>query len=288
MTEKNDSCYFYHKGTNQHAVIFIHGLNGSEKELGSLPQELAKLDFTVVIPKIKGFSNSTETTPFMVWIDQIKSIIRDLQVQGFHVSIVGFSMGATLALAVSVRSREIQNLCLLSPVLEFDGWAIPWYYKLLVIPYYLGLRSWTYHESEPFGLKNISLRKRVIESMSSAESGFAGANSFTARSLYASLQLISFVRKYIGQVSVNFQIIQSVDDESVSPKTAEFILEKSKSDVRKIIWLGDSYHVITMDNEKEIVTNEVIYFLKEGLHQQIITNQLLENRFVKAVKDRTN
>ena len=287
MTEKLDSGYFYHQGSNSHAVIFIHGLNGSDKELGVLPSEMAHQGFTVVVPKIVGYSNGYKTSDFEGWAIQIRELAALLEQEGHQVSLVGFSMGATLALAVAIQKKSIQALALLSPVLAFDGWSIPWYYHLMLVPYFLGLRNWTYHESEPYGLKNVALRKRVREYLNTPERGFAGANSFSAKALYESLRLIRFIKKKIDQVGNDLLIIHSVDDESVSPKSPEYILSNCNSEIRKVIWLGDSYHVITLDNEKEIVLNELCHFFKEHFYKKTLTLDLKANRFIKSIKDRS-
>lgn len=287
MTEITDSCYFFHQGSNSHAVLCLHGLNGSDKELGSLPMQLAKDGFTVIIPKIPGYSAGYETSNFETWLSQIRELASLLEEQGNQVSLAGFSMGATLATALAIQKKSIQSVCLLSPVLGFDGWSIPWYYHLLVVAYFFGIRSWIYHESEPYGLKNLTLRKRVKETINTSEGGLAGANSFSAQALYESQRLIRFVKRNVEKFSNDLMIIHSVDDESVSPKSPEFIIKNCKSEVRRVIWLGDSYHVITLDNEKEIVLNEVSYFFKENFHSNSIKNDLSANRFIKAVKDRT-
>jgi carboxylesterase len=45
------------------------------------------------------------------------------------------------------------------------------------------------------------------------------------------------------------------------PKNPDLIISKISSETCRVIWLGNSYHMITVDNEREVVANEVIKFI---------------------------
>ena len=77
--------------------------------------------------------------------------------------------------------------------------------------------------------------------------------------------MIDFVRGSLPMVTADTLIIHSIDDETASPRNAEVILQHINAEVRKVIWLGDCYHIITVDNEREIVTNETVMFLKRSI-----------------------
>nr|WP_198980018.1 alpha/beta fold hydrolase [Herbaspirillum sp. ASV7] len=252
-----------------HAVILLHGLCGSQLEMGSIPKQLKKAGCTVIALNIENYSaaltNPRVSPRWEDWCAVVESRVARLKEEFKTVSICGLSMGATLALAVAARSKELLSVVLLSPVLQYDGWSVPWYWKLLTVAYDLGVRNWSYKESEPYGIKNYEMRRRVANALEKDGVAAVGAASIPARHLRAALHMIDFVSKSLPLVRADTLIIHSIDDETASPRNAEVILERINSEVRKVIWLGDCYHIITVDNEREIVTNETVMFIKRSI-----------------------
>ena len=274
----------------EHAVILLHGLCGSSLELGTIPKALKKANCTVVEMQIPNYSaaltDHTVTPNWMDWCAMVESKVVKLKEDHKTVSLCGLSMGATLALAVATFSREILSVVLLSPVLKYDGWSIPWYHHLMSLPYMLGYRNWTYKESDPYGIKNFEMRRRVANALKKDGVAAVGAAAIPARHLWAAQKLMAYVRQSLPLVRASTLVIHSIDDETAAPRNAEMILENIKSEVRKVIWLGDCYHIITVDNEREIVTNEAVQFIKRNIEMHsndISLKYLLHN---SPLKDR--
>jgi carboxylesterase len=273
-----------------HAIILLHGLCGSVLELGTIPKALKKLNCTIVVMTIDNYSAALAdqyTTPnWIEWCEIVENKVLRLKEEFKTVSICGLSMGATLALAVAARSNEVLSIVLLSPILKYDGWAIPWYHKLMGVPYRFGWRDWVYKESDPYGIKNLDMRRRVAGALKKDGVAAVGAAAIPARQLWAAQKLMRFARQSLSRVAANTLVIHSIDDETAAPKNAETILQNIASEVRKVIWLGDCYHIITVDNEREIVTNETVQFLKRNIdmHGNDLSLKDLTHKF--ALKDR--
>lgn len=252
-----------------HAVILLHGLCGSHLEMGSIPKQLKKAGCTVIPLNIDNYSasltNPRVSPDWEAWCAVVESRVARLKEEFRTVSLCGLSMGATLALAVAARSKELLSVVLLSPVLQYDGWSVPWYWKLLTVVYDMGVRNWSYKESEPYGIKNYEMRRRVAAALEKDGVAAVGAASIPARHLRAALRMIAFVRKSLPLVRTDTLIIHSIDDETASPRNAEMIQQHINAEVRKVVWLGDCYHIITVDNEREIVTNETVMFIKRSI-----------------------
>ncbi|WP_413456910.1 alpha/beta hydrolase [Herbaspirillum huttiense] len=252
-----------------HAVILLHGLCGSHLEMGSIPKQLKKAGCTVIALNIENYSasltNPRVSPDWEAWCAVVESRVARLKEEFRTVSLCGLSMGATLALAVAARSKELLSVVLLSPVLQYDGWSVPWYWKLLTVVYDMGVRNWSYKESEPYGIKNYEMRRRVAAALEKDGVAAVGAASIPARHLRAALRMIAFVRQSLQLVRTDTLIIHSIDDETASPRNAEMIQQQINAEVRKVVWLGDCYHIITVDNEREIVTNETVMFIKRSI-----------------------
>jgi carboxylesterase len=241
-------------------TILLPGLNGGGLELGQLPNFLNSNGFETFIPEIKGYLHGTPADDYESWISQIHRAIDNLGSEYKTINLAGISMGSTLALAVASQRTDISSIALLSPVLRYDGWSVPWYRFLLDIAYHLGFQNWEYSEREPFGIKNLDLRRRVEDRFKAHELSEVGAPLITARHLHEAKGLMSYVTKNLDAITSRLLIIQSVEDDTCSVWSAEKILSDTKSDLRRVIWLGNSYHIVTIDNEREIVLNEVLRF----------------------------
>ena len=259
-------------------------------EMGSIPKMAKEADFAVYHAEINNYSasliNPNKDPSWEEWRDEVDALVSELLEKYESVSLCGLSMGATLALAVAEGRHDIASVVTLSPILRYDGWAIKWYQSLLIIPYLLGFKNWAYKESEPFGIRNIELRRRVMRAMEKDGVSQVGAAQIPARHLFAAQNMMRFVRCGLASVISDVLTIHAIDDETAAPRNSEIILDGVSSEVRKAIWLGDCYHIITVDNEREIVANETIRFLQRSTsaHENDLDYQRSFKR--SALKDR--
>lgn len=249
--------------SKQDLTILIPGLNGSGLELGQLPRFLETAGHDVLIPEIPGFMFGSPACRFTDWVEELHRIIDHQKETYSTVNLAGISMGATLAALVAAQRTDIASLVLMSPVLKYDGWSIPFYRPILDFFYFLGFRNWEYSEREPFGVKNVDLRRRISEKFKTSKVSDVGAISISARHLHEAKGLMSSARDSLYSLSCRLLLIQSVEDDTCSVWSANEILEHCQSEVRRVIWLGNSYHIVTIDNEREIVLNEVLNFVAQ-------------------------
>ncbi len=245
-------------------TLLLPGLNGGGLELGQLPSFLNANGYETCIPEINGYLYGTPADSYENWISQVHNAIDELKNHYKTINLAGISMGSTLALAVASQRTDISSIALLSPVLRYDGWSVPWYRFLLDIAYNFGIRNWEYSEREPFGIKNPDLRRRIRDKFKAHELSEVGAPLITARHLHEAKGLMSYVTKNLNSITSRLLIVQSVEDDTCTIWSAEKILANAKSDLRRAIWLGNSYHIVTIDNEREIVLNEVLRFLTKS------------------------
>jgi carboxylesterase len=72
------------------------------------------------------------------------------------------------------------------------------------------------------------------------------------------------VRKKLKGIGTDCLIIHAIDDETSSPHNARFVQSNVGASFLRTIWLDDSYHMITSDNEREVVARECALFLRES------------------------
>jgi len=274
IAEQPDRYETFYQGNTGHAVVLLPGLCGSELEMGAIPRLLKQSNHTYTIPRIKGYSAHTGLTGYQEWIDSVDQFVTDLSQTHHSISIAGLSMGATLALAVAEQNSKVHSLVILSPVFLFDGWSVPWYYPFLALLYKIGIRNWHFKEREPFGVKNVELRRHIRKAVIANTVSELGAAHLPAVHLYQSLELIKATKKDLSSITADTLIIHAIDDETASPKNPEIIMNRISSETCRMIWLGNSYHMITVDNEREVVANEVNNFINQTIGKDKIVDQI--------------
>ncbi len=253
------------KENGDHAVLLLHGLSSSPLEMRFLARCLNDENFTTCIPVLEGYSAGTRERPMEEWIDAAVAAYDALAARFARVSVCGLSIGAALALAVAHRRPTAQALILLSLTLSYDGWAIPWYRFLLNLAYYTPMRTlWRYREREPYGLRNEALRGKIARAMERNSISEVGPASISVPALHQASRLAASVRRSLKEIDRDCLIVHAIDDETSSPHNARFAAAKIGSSFLRTIWLDDSYHMITSDNEREVVARECASFLRES------------------------
>jgi len=248
-----------------HAVLLLHGLSSSPLEMRYLARFLHAEGFTVSVPVLEGYSAGTVEGVMEQWVDAAVAEYDKLAAEYTRVSVCGLSIGAALALAVACRRNSLQALVLLSLTLSYDGWAIPWYRFLLNLAYYTPLRHlWRYRESSPYGLRNEALRSKVERAMKRGDISEVGPATISLPALHEAQRLARSVRGQLSFIKNDCLIIHAIDDETSNPRNAQFVARQIGTPFLRTIWLDDSYHMITSDNERETVARGTAIFLRES------------------------
>jgi carboxylesterase len=251
------------------AVLLIHGLSGSPLEMQYVARSLYKAGFSVRVPRFSkhGLGGAGKGEKWQQWLDELSEHFDEMKEKYETVSLCGLCIGAVLALNLAAkRKAEVASLSLFSTSLHFDGWNIPWYRFLLKIGYYTPfLYLYSYKESEPYGIKNEQLRSWISREMGE-KSTFA---SLTAKipmtRLFQAEKLIRETKRILPEISTPTLIIHSLEDDTSSIRSANHIEHHIGSKKVRKVFLDDCYHNITMDNQKGIVAEEAVRFIKEAV-----------------------
>lgn len=247
-------------------MLMLHGLGASPLEFSRLAKDLNVAGFSVFVPSIPNYSFGTECGDWQDWVQHAEQYLWDLRPQYTTVSVVGLSMGATLSMALAQR-ESITSMVLLSTALAYDGWAIPWYSFLLNFASWLPFASrYRYAEAEPYGIKNPEMRAMVKRALQKDHISESGADYLSFKYVSEGRALIKEARENVASIDCPTLFIHAADDETVHMRNAEWAFDHISSAVKEFIYLGDSYHMITVDNERETVNQETVRFLKKTVN----------------------
>ncbi len=251
----------------EHAALLIHGLSGNPLEMQYLSKRLRQAGVATSVPHFEGYGFGKRSDPFATgswrdWQAQVLEHFDELAGKYRSVSVGGLCIGAVLALSLAAeRPGKVAALALLATTLAYDGWSIPWYGFLAPLAYCRPLRyRYSYRERHPYGVKNEPLRKWIAREMSEKSTSIAGASSLPMTAVYEAKKLIRHVKGRLPSVKTPTLIMHAQEDDVASPKSAQFVVDHIGSEEVKFVLLHDSYHMVTLDNEKDLVAGATIQF----------------------------
>ena len=262
MSDTTSRAIFMHGG--DYAVLALHGLRSTPLELKPVLKKLHLAGFTVDTPHMTGygFSENPETGRWREWLDEALARFDFLASRYSQVAVCGLSMGATLALAVAAeRKQAVSAVGALSTTLYYDGWNTPWYRFLSPLGYFTPLRYYMHiHETSPFGIKNERLREWIGGQVAAGPLSLVGASSLSLPALHEAERLMRHTRRQLSKIVSPTIMLHSSNDDIASLKGPRMVKRLADAQDVRLVELHDSYHMITLDNERDHVAALVVNF----------------------------
>jgi carboxylesterase len=236
---------FYFEG-NEVGCLVSHGFTGTTQSMRFLGEFLAREGgFTVVGPRLKGHGTTPEDmaqTTAEDWVRSVEEAMHTLQESCEKLFITGLSMGGTLTLYMAAMYSGV-----------FAG-AVPINAAVLLRnPDMAGL---AFAPDAPPTVPGVG---SDIKKPGEVELAYPVVPVPAIQHLYA---LMAVTRELLPRVTCPTLVFQSRDDHVVVPDNAPYILEHVGAREKRLVWLRDSYHVATLDNDKELIAQETLRFIQ--------------------------
>lgn len=240
-----DAQPFFYDG-NEVGVLVSHGFTGSTQSMAYLGKRFADEGFTVYGPRLTGHGTAPEemaTATYQDWVKDVETGLAKLKETCATIFVAGLSMGGTLTLYLAENHPEIAGIMPINAAVKMDEFE----------QYYLSLK-----DKEEFvdgigsdikaeGIEELAYTKTPVKAMGEL------------------VQLLKIVETDLSKIQTPTLILSSTVDHVVPPENSQMIYDQIQSDVKNIVRLEESYHVATLDNDKELIANECIRFIKENL-----------------------
>ncbi len=265
-------------GRDGRAVILIHGLTGTPAEVRFIAWFLNTHGYTVSCPRLANHGQPLHILKQTKWEEfyaTVRQAYTELRADHDQIFVSGLSLGALLALLLAEEFQSgIAGVSCLSPTLFYDGWNVPWYHFFLPLATRTPLRNFTYFKEEPpYGLKSEQVRNKIHEFYEHADIHDMhdvdrfGYPFFPVRLLAELHRLVAHLEPRLPNVKCPLQVIQAREDDMSSVKNAQRIYDRVSSARKEIVYLEDSYHVITADQERGKVAQSMLdFFSGEAAH----------------------
>ena len=247
-------------------VLLFHGLSSGPQELQFLARGLHRAGYTVRVPVIDGYSYSGKAQVLgghRQWADAALAEFDAMCGECDSVAVGGLCIGAVLALRVAaLRSPLAGAVLALSTTLHYDGWATPWYRRLLPLAAWApGAGRIKVREAPPFGVKDERMRGWIAAQMRESGNSEAGAAALKVRDLLEARRLIADVRRRLPDITAPTLLLHARDDDAASPRSAFEVARRVRARTVRCVLFGDSYHMLSIDREKHQVLAEMKDFL---------------------------
>lgn len=233
-----------HNGSLRSGALVIHGLTSNPDAMRGIAKALGAAGLHVELPLLPGHGTVMEDLVPIRWSDWVSSVeaaYSALAARVDKVVVVGLSLGGALTLRVGANHPEVVGLVCVNPVAEPQ---VPEVIEMLQ-----GMADG--------GTEVMPGIRGDIADPDATESGYDG---MPLRALFSLLVdgIAPMASEYPG-MRMPLLLMNSPQDHVVEPKQSEFLVAHYGGHVERIS-LDRSFHVATLDYDKELIIDSTVAF----------------------------
>jgi carboxylesterase len=232
-------------GTGRVGALLIHGFTGSPQGLKGLGEYLAERGLAVVGIRLPGHGTTWQDLNryrYRHWVEAVDAGYERLAASE-RIFLIGLSFGAALALDFCARHA--------------DGVA-----GVVTLAGFLRTR-----DPRRFLAPVISRVTRSLPGVGNDIADPAGREiayeRFPTAAAASMLTFLRRARRGLHRVRQPILVMHGRTDHTVAPDNAELIFNSVASTDKQLVWCERSYHVITLDYDREEVLKRTYEFIKE-------------------------
>lgn len=221
-------------------VLLIHGFTGSPAAMRGLGEYLNQNQgYTTLGIRLPGHGTHVDDLRRPAWRDWLTTVEDGLNLlRGMcdQVYVAGISMGGVLTLIAASR-YQVQGVAALSTPYGLTG-------------------DWRVRFMRPLSLFVPKFKKPAAVG-NRAETSYA---YFVPHAIAEAAELAKLMQESLPKINIPVLLIQSRGDKVIEPNALDLISEQLQRLPPETLWLETSGHVITLDQEREIVYRKVADF----------------------------
>ncbi len=236
------------KGERDVGVLVIHGFTGTPLSVKPLIDALVNEGYHVKAPLLPGHGTDwrdLRNTNYWDWIGKVETALYELMQITDNVFVGGLSMGGTLSIHMAENHPDrIKGIFPINPAIRLDNplvkfiWLLKYFIPSIKVP--------------PTDTKDKSVKEINYERIPTQ----------TAYELYKLLRLTD---KHLNKVRCPVLLLASSEDHVVPMEQKRYIFDRINSSEKEFIILKDSYHIATLDLDKDRINKLVVEFIERHL-----------------------
>jgi carboxylesterase len=233
---------------NESGVLVLHGFTGNPSSMRSIAEHAATAGYSVELPRLPGHGTTVEdmmTTDWDDWSGAALTAYDELAERCERVAIVGLSMGGALTAFIAEQRPFVAGCVFINPLVKSPAPGMEEAIKEMLAS----------------GVESIDSIGSDIKKEGTVEA------SYDATPLGCVVSLIvgaSEIESKLSNILAPSLLLSSREDHVVSSDNGDAIVNQSSGPVERI-WLENSYHVATLDNDQELLELATMEFLAKVL-----------------------
>ena len=243
MTEM-DKMPFSFTTSSDIGILISHGYTSVPGSFRYIGEKLYGLGFNVECPLLTGHGSDWKTlnsVKYETWVADLETALEKLKSRSKIIFGCGLSLGGLLMLRLAMDHKEIQGLSLINHAIFFNNPLS----KLAGILKYIVPQT-------PAIASDIKAPGIVEPAYDVTPTG--GVDQIN--------RLVKVVKKAMPGIKTPVIIFKSKNDHIVAVKSAPFTMDRIGSERKELIYLENSYHVATMDNDKDLIIEKSAEFFR--------------------------
>lgn len=237
--------FSYHGSAS--GVLVLHGFTGNPATMRSLGELAATAGYSVELPRLAGHGTTVEdmiSTTWADWSRDAEEAYDTLSARCDRVAVVGISMGGGLGAHIAEVRPTVAGCVLINPVVKPLADVLEGLRQLLEA-----------------GVETVESIGSDIKKEGAIEASYNATPLAPVLSLFEGLQT---VHEKLHLISAPVLLISSREDHVVSSDNGDDLVAMVSGPIERI-WLENSYHVATIDNDQELVESLTLDFLARVL-----------------------
>ena len=241
-----EGCEEFVFGEGPVGALLVHGFTGSPQGLRALGEHLAAQGIAIAGPRLPGHGTTWEdlaTRSSDEWRETVETSFDHLSSQVDEVFLVGLSFGGALCLDLAARRADD-----VAGIVTLAGMVFSKDPRRFLAP----------------------VIKRITASIPGVGNDIADPAGkeivYTRVPTKAADQVLAYVKRAkdaLPWVTSPILVMHGRNDHTVHPSNAGYIYEHVGSTDKELLWLERSYHVVTLDYDKDVVADRTLGFIKE-------------------------
>jgi carboxylesterase len=216
---------------NNIGCLIFHGFAGNRKELSPLIDKIKEYGYVTVSPLLTGHEATRRELALAKlhdWLKTAEDAIKEMEQKCNKIVIVGFSMGGLISVNLCQKHKVYALVLINTPIYYWDIKRI---------------------------IRNILSDFRIY-----IKKYFTASTSSPIPALFEFLTLLKKTKPLFNSIDCSTLIIQTLDDDTVNPKSADYIYSQltCKKKIKKYLTGG---HVVFDSSTCEELCSDVIDFL---------------------------
>jgi carboxylesterase len=246
-------------------VLIIHGFTASLDCVSDLEPPIAALGLPTRVPVLRGHGaaspDALRSVTWQDWVADGETALQDLLAHAERAIIVGHSMGTLVTISLAAAHAGdgfIDSIALAAPAVYIPSPLAPGHSLAFLRP--LVTRVLRKYDMPP----NYADKSLEVGDTNYPWAPMSSVSEF--------LEFTQVARSRLPEVNVPLLVLQSRNDSTVDPRSAEIVLaETATAPVdKRIVWFEETEHEMFRDCERAAVVAAVVDFVKGRVRDTVI------------------